>query len=225
MLEKQIKDYELYARDKFGVPSTTLEGFNKYQGRYIEPSIVEERPMNMITMSVYSRLFVDRTLILGGEIDDDVANIINSQLMYLNSIGDDDVKLWINSPGGSVVDGLAIYDVMNFIKPDVQTIGMGLCASMGAVLLSSGANGKRLALPHTDVMIHQPLGGQNYSQASDWEIANQQMQKCKKDILTILSKNTGKPYEEILTDSDRNHWLTAEEAVEYGMIDRVITKA
>lgn len=223
--DKQIKDFELFARDKFNVNPLTLNDFNKVNARYIEPTIVEERPMNVATFSVYSRLFMDRTLMLGTEVDADSANIINAQLMYLDSISEDDIKLWINSPGGSVTDGLAIYDIMNFVKSDVQTIGMGLCASMGAVLLSSGAKGKRCALPHSEILIHQPLGGvAPGSQASDIEIANRQMQKCKETLYLILSENTGKSIEEIAAAGDRDHWLTATEALDFGVIDKVIKR-
>ena len=172
-MDKFRKDYELFARSEYGIGSNKLDSYEKYlmrNGGYIEPYILEEREMNVTQMSVFSRLFKDRILFLGTEVNRDSANILTSQLMFLNSVDDtEDIKLYINSPGGSVWDGLAIYDVMNYITPDVSTYCMGLCASMGALILTSGENGKRHSLPNGTVMIHQPLGGAK-GQATEIEI-------------------------------------------------------
>lgn len=222
-----MNDFEKFAVSN-GIGTLKLDGYNKFVSKqygYIEPYILEERQLNCQPMSVYSRLMMDRIIFLGSEVNEDVANIVTSELMYLNSIDSEaDVKLFINSPGGSVTDGLAIYDVMNWITPDVSTCCMGLSASMGAVLLSSGAKGKRFSLPHGDIMIHQPLGGMR-GQAADMRIEMQQMEKCQKTLYEILAENTGRDYDTIKADCDRNNWMTAEEAVNYGLIDAVKTKA
>ena len=166
----------------------------------------------------------DRILFLGTVIDEDSANIVNSQLMYLNSIGDDDIKMFINSPGGSVIDGLSIYDVMNYVTPDVSTYCMGMCASMGSILLSSGAKGKRYSLPNGEVMIHQ-VSGYTEGQFADMNIAVKHSGRLQETLYNILAKNTGKTYEDIFKDADRDNWFTAKEALEYGLIDEIITKA
>ena len=221
------KDYRLYARSNFNVPSTVMDDYLRVENNkgYIEPYILEERNLNVTQMSVFSRLFAERILFLGTEIDSDTANIINSQLMFLNSIGDEDIKLYINSPGGSVTDGLAIYDIMNFIKPDVSTCCMGMCASMASVLLSSGTKGKRLSLPHGEIMIHQVSGGTGRAQNADVKIIAQQLQKSQDTLYKILAKNTGKTLDEIENDADRDYWMTPEEAMAYGnngLIDKII---
>lgn len=226
-MNKLIKDFGLYARDHM-VSTTTLEDYVKHvntQARFIEPVIVEERQLNATQISVFSRLFMDRILFLGSEVDSDAANIINAQLLFLASQNPDkDIQLYINSPGGSVNAGLSIYDTMNFINPDVSTTCMGMAASMGAILLSSGAKGKRFALPHSEIMIHQPLSNTGMVQASDMEIHWNEVKKCKNTLYNILSENTGKSFDEIEKACDRNNWFTAAEAAEYGLIDTVIKK-
>lgn len=218
-----MKDFEKYAISK-GVNSNTLDSYQKFNNSIISPTIIEERQMNMVTMDVFSRLMADRIIFLGTPIDDDVANIITSQLMYLNSVDDTaDIKLFINSPGGSVVDGLAIYDVMNWVDCDVATYAMGMAASMGSILLSSGQKGKRYALPHSRVMIHQVSGGAG-GQCADVQIMAREMVKHQNELYNILSENTGKPFETIEKDADRDNWFTAQEALDYGLIDEIIKK-
>lgn len=218
------KNYRLFARDN-GVSSMTLDSYNnKFVDTYIEPTIIEERRLNATQISVFSRLFMERILFLGTEINSDVANIINSQLLFLEMENPTQpINLYINSPGGSVYDGLSIYDLMKYISCPVNTNCIGTAASMGAVLLSSGD--KRTALPHSKIMIHQPLGGNGrMMQASDIEIANIEMQKCKSTLYDILSENTKKPVEEIIKACDRDNWFTAKEAVDFGLIDSIIKK-
>lgn len=218
-------DFEKFAISR-GISSSRLNGYQKYTNGIISPTIVEERQLNVATMDVFSRLMVDRIIFLGAPIDSDVANIITSQMLYLNSIdSDSDVKLFINSPGGSICDGLAIYDAMNFIDPDVATYGIGMAASMGSVLLSAGVKGKRYALPHSKVLIHQPMGGvPGGTQESDFRIAYEEIKKYKETLYNILSEATGQTYEKIEADADRDKWFTAQEAKDYGLIDEVITK-
>lgn len=222
------KDFELFARDR-GISSNKLDGYNKYllktNGGYIEPYILEEREMNVTQMSVFSRLFKDRILFLGTDVNSDSANILMSQLMFLNSVDEtEDIKLYINSPGGSVSCGLAIYDIMNFITPDVSTYCMGTCASMAAVLLSSGEKGKRYSLPHSEVMIHQPSTGIGRIKAEDLRVEFEQMEKCKATLYRILSENTGKDIKEIEELCRLDKWYSADEAVDFGLIDTVIRK-
>lgn len=229
--EKMMKDYQLFARSEHGISTLKNDEYAKYvvknmqfRNSYIEPTIVEERQMNMSLISVYSRLFMDRILIVGTEIDSDVNNIVSAQLMYLNSISDEDIQMHINSPGGSVVDGLGIYDTMNFIKSDVSTICRGMCASMGSILLSSGTKGKRFSLPHGSIMIHQVSGGTGRAQCADVQIVAEEMKRTQNTLYTILSENTGKSFEEIEKDADRDYWMTAQEALNYGLIDEIIRK-
>ena len=218
-----MTDFEKYAISR-GVNSNTLGSYQKFSNGIISPSIIEERQMNMVTMDVFSRLMADRIIFLGTAIDDSVANIITSQLMYLNSVdSDNDIKLFINSPGGSVIDGLAIYDVMNWVDCDVATYTMGMAASMGSVLASSGEKGKRYALPNSTIMIHQVSSGA-YGQNSDVQIAAKESQKWQNLLYNILAKNTGRSFEEIDRDADRDHWFMADEALEYGLIDEIIKK-
>ena len=201
-----------------------IDNYGKMFGAYISPTITEERKLNVAQMDVFSRLFMDRILFLGTEINDEVANIMNSQLLFLKMENPNKpVNLYINSPGGSVSAGLAIYDTMQYIKCDVSTICMGLAASMGAFLLSSGAKGKRFALPNSEIMIHQPSGGAQ-GQATDIMIHADHILQIKKRLNTILANNTGKPYDQIAEDTERDHFMTAEEAREYGLIDQVIEK-
>lgn len=218
-----MTDFEKYAISK-GVNGNTLNGYQKFNNSIISPTIIEERQMNMVTMDVFSRLMAERVIFLGTPIDDEVANIITSQLMYLNSVdSESDIKLFINSPGGSVVDGLAIYDVMNWVDCDVATYTMGAAASMGSVLASSGEKGKRYALPNSTIMIHQVSSGM-HGQNADIQIAARETQKWQNILYNILSQNTGKSFEEIERDADRDHWFMAQEALEYGLIDEIITK-
>ena len=228
-MDKIRIDYEIFARSEYGIGSNRLNEYDKYlvktNSGYIEPYILEEREMNVTQMSVFSRLFKDRILFLGTEINSNSANILMSQLMYLNSVDDtEDIKLYINSGGGEVYSGLGIYDVMNFITPDVSTYCMGTCASMAAVLLSSGAKGKRYALPHSEVMIHQPSTGIGRIKAEDLKVEYEQMEKCKSTLYQILSENTNRPIEEIAELCKLDKWYTADEAVDFGLIDSVIRK-
>ena len=220
-----MTDFEKFAVSK-GIGTGKLDGYNKYmvKGGLITPTILEERSLNVVGYDIFSRLQLDRILFLGSAINEDVANIINAQLLYLNSIGEDDIKMFINSPGGSVIDGLAIYDVMNFVNPDVSTYCMGMCASMGSILVSSGTKGKRYTLPNGEIMIHQ-VSSWAEGQCSDIQIRAQHTKRLQNKLYGILSDNTGKSFEEIEKDADRDHWFTAEEAVEYGLIDEVIKKS
>lgn len=188
------------------------------------PNIIEERQMNAVAMDVFSRLMMDRIIFLGTQVNDQVANIIQAQLLFLESTDSaKDIQIYINSPGGSVYAGLGIYDTMQFIKPDVATICTGMAASMGAVLLCAGTKGKRSGLPHSRVMIHQPMGGAQ-GQASDIEITAREIISLKKELYNIISKHTGQPFEKIEEDSDRDFWMKADRAKEYGMIDEVLTR-
>jgi ATP-dependent Clp protease, protease subunit len=190
----------------------------------LTPNIIEERPMNMAIMDVFSRLMMDRIIFLGTGIDDYVGNIITAQLLFLESLdAQKDIQIYVNSPGGSVYAGLGIYDTMQYVRPDVATICVGMAASMGAVLLCAGTEGKRTALKHSRVMIHQPLGGAS-GQASDIEITAKEIQKLKKELYDIISTHSGKTYDEVWADSDRDYWMTATEAKEYGMIDEVLLR-
>ena len=191
---------------------------------YINPTILEERKLNVAQLDIFSRLQADRIIFLGVPIDDDVANIIQAQLLYLASNDSKaDIQLYINTPGGHVHSGLGIYDTMQLINPDVATICTGMAASMGAVLLCAGEQNKRTILPHSRTMIHQPLGGAE-GQASDILIAAEEMKKTKEELLTIISNHTGQPYEKVLEDSDRDFWMNAQESVDYGIVDAIMTK-
>lgn len=216
-----IRDFNKFALSK-GISSHTLNDYRKYMG-YVNPSIIEERELNITQMDVFSKLIQERQIFLGTEIDSDVANIINAQLLYLDSVSSDDITILVNSPGGVCYDGLAIIDTMDYISSDVGTMCAGLAASMGAVILSNGEKGKRFALPHSRVMIHQPLGGAR-GQATEIEIEYNQIMILKKELCGILAKNSGQKIEKVLEDCDRDHWLIASEAKEYGLIDDVITK-
>ncbi len=218
------REFDRYARSEFGVSSMTMHRYRSFYDAYINPTIIEERKLNVASMDVFSRLMMDRIIFLGVPIDDDVANIIQAQLLFLaSSDNSSDISIYLNTPGGSVSSGLGIYDTMQLVEPDVATICTGMAASMGAVLLCAGAAGKRSALPHSRVMIHQPLGGAQ-GQASDIEIAAREIVKIKNELYTIISEHTGKPLEQIVADGDRDHWMTAVEAKEYGMIDEILGK-
>ena len=217
-------DFRKYATGHLGMNGMALDDVMRTQAQYLNPYILEERQLNVTQMDVFSRLMMDRIIFLGTEINDYTANTIQAQLLYLDSTDPGkDISIYINSPGGSVTAGLGIYDTMQFISSDVATICTGMAASMGAVLLVAGQEGKRSALPHSRVMIHQPLGGVQ-GQASDIEIEAKEIQKFKKELYTIISNHSHTPYEKVWTDSDRNYWMTAEEAKEYGMIDAVLVK-
>jgi len=218
----QQKDFQLFA-NSMGISSMTLHNIQSFHNSYISPTIIEERQLNVASMDVFSRLMMERIIFLGTGINDYVANVIQAQLLYLQNSGNDDITMYINSGGGSVYAGYGIYDTMQYITPDVSTICTGMAASMGAVLLTAGAAGKRSALPHARVMIHQPLGGAE-GQASDIEITAREIQKVKKELYDIISKHSGQSYEKVWKDSDRDYWMIAEEAKEYGLIDDVIIK-
>ena len=219
-----MNEFEKYARLHCGINSMTLHDFRSELRGYVSPTIIEERALNVATMDVFSRLMMDRIIFLGAPIYDDAANIIQAQLLFLESTdADKDIQLYINSPGGSVSAGLGIYDTMQLISCDVATICTGMAASMGAVLLTAGAAGKRSALPHSRVMIHQPLGGAQ-GQASDIEITAREIAKTKRELYEILAQHSGASIKKIEKDADRDYWLTANEAKEYGLIDIVQTK-
>ena len=219
-----MNEFDKFARLHCGINSMTLHDFRAEASGYVSPTIIEERQLNVAQMDVFSRLMMERIIFLGAPIYDDAANIIQAQLLFLESIGPDkDITLYINSPGGSVSAGLGIYDTMQLVSCDVATICTGMAASMGAVLLTAGAAGKRSALPHSRVMIHQPLGGVQ-GQASDIEITAREIAKTKRELYDILSAHSGVSVEKIEADADRDYWLTAAEAKEYGLIDNVLTK-
>ena len=219
-----MSEFEKYARGYCGISSLKLHNFNSIQSAYVSPTIIEERQLNVATMDVFSRLMMDRIIFLGAPIYDDAANIIQAQLLFLESVDPSkDIQIYINSPGGSVSAGLGIYDTMQLISSDVATICTGLAASMGAVLLTAGAAGKRSALPHSRVMIHQPLGGAQ-GQASDIEITAREIMKTKRELYEILSMHSGVDIAKIEQDADRDYWMTSREACEYGLIDMVLDK-
>ena len=214
-----------YAVKHQGISSSTVDSFTSMMNNYISPTIIEERQMNVASMDVFSRLMMDRIIFLGVPINDYVANIIQAQLLFLESVdAKKDIQIYLNSPGGGVYAGLGIYDTMQYIAPDVATICTGMAASMGAVLLCAGAKGKRTALKHSRVMIHQPLGGAQ-GQASDIEITAREIQKLKKELYTIISDHSGKSYDEVWKDGDRDYWMISSEAKDYGMIDEVLIRA
>ena len=217
-----MNDFRNYAVKHHGISSLHVDKYMSAVSDYLTPYIIEERPMNITQLDVFSRLMKDRIIFLGVPIDDDVANIIQAQLLFLESQdAERDIQIYLNSPGGYVHAGLGIYDTMQYINPDVSTICTGMAASMAAVLLCAGAKGKRFALPHSRVMIHQPLGGAQ-GQASDIEIEAKEIQKLKKELYEIISKHSGKDYDQVWKDCDRNYWMVASEAKEYGMIDEVL---
>ena len=219
-----MNEFDKYARLHCGINSMTLHDFRAEISGYVSPTIIEERHLNVATMDVFSRLMMDRIIFLGAPIYDDAANIIQAQLLFLQSVdADKDIQLYINSPGGSVSAGLGIYDTMQLVSCDVATICTGMAASMGAVLLTAGAAGKRSALPHSRVMIPQPLGGVQ-GQASDIEITAREIAKTKRELYEIISHHSGRDIADIEREADRDYWLTSHEAAEYGLIDQVIGK-
>lgn len=214
-------EFHKYATKHVGLSSMHLNGYIESS---LTPYIIEERQMNMTQMDVFSRLMMDRIIFLGTGINDQVANIINAQLLFLESVDPKkDIQIYLNSPGGGVYAGLGIYDTMQYISPDVATICTGMAASMGAVLLCAGAHGKRTALRHSRVMIHQPLGGAQ-GQASDIEITTREILKLKKELYDIIAHHSKQDYEKVSHDSDRDYWMTSEEAKTYGMVDEVLVR-
>ena len=219
-----MNDFRKYATKHLGMSSMTLDGVINSQAQYLNPYILEERQLNVTQMDVFSRLMMDRIIFLGTQIDDYTANTLQAQLLYLDSVDNTkDISIYINSPGGSVTAGLGIYDTMQFISSDVSTVCVGMAASMAAVLLVAGQEGKRQALTHSRVMIHQPLGGVQ-GQASDIEIEAREIQKFKKELYTIIADHSHTPFDKVWADSDRNYWMTAQEAKDYGMIDDVLIR-
>lgn len=219
------EEFRKWAKEQPGVTGTMIDDYINHQNS-VTPYIIEERQMNMTQMDVFSRLMMDRVLFLGTGINDQVANIIQAQLLFLESVDPNkDIQMYINSPGGSVYAGLGIYDTMQYVKPDVATICTGMAASMGAVLLCAGEKGKRSALKHSRVMIHQPMGGiAGGTQASDMEITVIEIQKLKKELYDIISIHSGQSFEKIESDSDRNYWMKGEEAKDYGMVDEILIR-
>lgn len=218
-------DFRNFAVHHLGMNGLALDQYsNELMNNYISPTIMEERKLNVTQLDVFSRLMMDRIIFLGTQIDDYTANVIQAQLLYLDSADPGkDISLYINSPGGSVYAGLGIYDTMEYIQSDVSTICTGMAASMAAVLLVAGEKEKRFALKHSRVMIHQPMGGIQ-GQASDIEITSREILKLKKELYTIISEHSGQPYDKVYADSDRDYWMTSDEALEYGMIDKVLKR-
>jgi len=219
-----IQDFKKFATANAGINSMVLDDVIRSQGGYLNPYILEERQLNVTQLDVFSRLMMDRIIFLGTDINDYTANVLQAQMLYLDSVDPEkDISVYINSPGGSVSAGLGIYDTMQFINSKVQTICTGMAASMAAVLLVAGHKGKRSALPHSRVMIHQPLGGAQ-GQASDIEITAREIQKYKKELYNIIAEHSGQPFDKVWEDSDRDYWMTAQEAKDYGMIDSVLIR-
>lgn len=217
-------EFKKYAVKHKGISSLNLERYQSITSSYISPTIIEERQLNVATMDVFSRLMMDRIIFLGVPIDETVANIVMAQLLFLESADPTkDVQIYLNTPGGSVYDGLGIYDTMQYIQCDVDTICTGMAASMGAVLITAGTKGKRSALKHSRIMIHQPMGGAQ-GQASDIEITAREILKLKKELYQIIADHSGNPIKKVEKDADRDYWMTAEEAKAYGMIDTVLTR-
>ncbi len=219
-----MTDFEKFAHSTARISSTAMNDYQRTVNSYITPNVIEERQLNVASMTVFDRLLMDRILFLGVPIDDDVANIVQAQLLFLASQDPKaDISLYLNTPGGQVSSGLGIYDTMQLIEPDVATICTGMAASMGSVLLCAGAHGKRSALPHSRVLIHQPLGGAR-GQASDIEIAAREILKTKQELYKIISEHSGQSIKKITADADRDYWMTSQEALEYGMIDEILTR-
>ncbi|MBI4929364.1 MAG: ATP-dependent Clp endopeptidase proteolytic subunit ClpP [Bacteroidetes bacterium] len=224
-------EFRKYAIKHKGISSMTMDAYTKLNSTvirsdyYISPTIIEERQLNVATMDVFSRLMMDRIIFLGVPINDYVSNIIQAQLLFLESVdAKKDIQIYLNTPGGSVYAGLGIYDTMQYIAPDVDTICTGMAASMGAVIMCAGAQKKRSALPHARIMIHQPMGGAE-GQASDIEITAREIQKLKKELYEIIAKHSGQTYEKVWENSDRDYWMTAQEAKDYGMVDEILVRS
>lgn len=219
-----MNDFEKYASGRKGLGPAFVDGYMRQSANYISPCIIEERRLNVTSMDVFSRLMMDRIIFIGTTIDDDVANIVQAQLLYLSSVSSQDkISIYINTPGGLVSSGLAIYDTMQLIAPEVETICTGMAASMGAILLSAGAKGKRSILPHARVMIHQPAGGAQ-GQAADVLIAAKELVVARKDLSSLLALHTGQDSLKVFSDIDRDFWMNAEDAKKYGIIDNILTK-
>jgi ATP-dependent Clp protease protease subunit len=215
-------EFEKYAIKHRGISSNTLNDYNKYEVTNLTPNIIEERPMNVAVMDVYSRLMMDRIIFLGYPINDEVANIVIAQLLFLDSTDRHrDIQMYINCPGGSVYSGMGMYDTMQYVSPDISTICIGMAASMGSVLLCAGTKGKRTALKHSRIMIHQPTGAIG-GQASDIEITVNEIKKVKKELHDIYAIHTGKTAKQLEKDTDRDYWLTSDEAKQYGLVDEVL---
>lgn len=220
-----MNEFQKFATKHLGLNTLALESYMNLQSSYISPTIIEERHMNVAQMDVFSRLMMDRIIFLGTQVNDYTANVVQAQLLFLDSTEPGkDISIYINSPGGSVYAGYGIYDTMQYITSDVSTICTGVAASMAAVLLVAGTKDKRFALPHSRVMIHQPLGGVQ-GQASDIEITAREILKVKRELYTIISEHSGRSYEEVERDSDRDYWMTAAEAQAYGMVDKVLARS
>jgi len=218
------KEFEKYAVKHRGISSNTLHSYRQHDVTNLTPYIIEERPLNVASMDVFSRLMMDRIIFMGEPINDYVANIVTAQLLFLDSTDRSrDIQMYINSPGGSVYAGLGIYDTMQFVTPDIATICTGMAASMGAILMCAGVKGKRSALKHSRVMLHQPSGGIG-GQATDIEITAREIKKTKQELYNIISQHTGKPVDQVAIDCDRDFWMTAEESKEYGLVDEVLIK-
>ena len=226
-------EFQKFAVKDQGISSLTIHDFTSSMNRQfysaphivgLTPNIIEERQLNVVAMDVFSRLMMDRIIFLGMGIDSQVANIVSAQLLFLQSTdAKKDINIYLNSPGGSVYAGLGIYDTMQLVTPDIATICTGMAASMGAVLLCAGTDGKRSALPHSRVMIHQPMGGAQ-GQASDIEIMHKEIQKIKKELYQIIADHSKQSVEKVWEDSDRDYWMSADEAKEYGIVDEVLAK-
>ena len=218
------KEFEKYAVKHRGISSNALQGYRQHNVTNLTPYIIEERPLNVASMDVFSRLMMDRIIFMGEPINDYVANIVTAQLLFLDSTDRSrDIQMYINSPGGGVYAGLGIYDTMQFVTPDIATICTGMAASMGAILMCAGVKGKRSALKHSRVMLHQPSGGIG-GQATDIEITAREIKKTKQELYNIISQHTGKPVDQVAVDCDRDFWMTAEESKEYGLVDEVLIK-
>ncbi len=215
-------EFEKFASMDRGISSMTLARYNAAMNNYINPTVIEERKLNVSQIDVFSRLMMDRIIFLGTAIDDEVANIVTAQLLFLQATDPKaDISLYLNTPGGVVSSGLAIYDTMQLIEPDVATICTGMAASMGSVLLCAGAEGKRSALPHSKVMIHQPLGGVR-GQASDILIEATEIENCRQELCSLIAQHSGQPFDKVFADMDRNYWMTSDEALAYGMVDKIL---
>ena len=219
-----MSEFEKFASKGLGISPMTLHRYGLAQDAYINPTIIEERKLNVASMDVFSRLMMDRIIFLGVPIDDDVANIIQAQLLFLAAKDPGaDITMYMNTPGGQVTSGLAIYDTMQLVQPDVATVCTGMAASMGAVLLCAGEKGKRSALPHSRVLIHQPLGGAQ-GQATEILIAAKEIEKTRTELFNIIAQHSGQPYKRVASDGERDYWMTAQEALSYGMVDEILNK-
>jgi ATP-dependent Clp protease protease subunit len=219
-----MKDFDKFAVKGRGISSMTLSRYTSIYDGYINPTITEERKLNVAQMDVFSRLMMDRIIFLGVPIDDDVANIIQAQLLFLAAQDPGaDITMYLNTPGGQVTSGLAIYDTMQLVQPEVATVCTGMAASMGAVLLCAGEKGKRSALPHSRVLIHQPLGGAQ-GQATEILIAAKEIEKTRTELFNIIATHTGQPFEKVAADGERDYWMNAGEALAYGMVDEILKK-